>query len=238
MAGMTPELRVVIADDSALLRSGVARLLTDEGMVVVAEAGDPGALLDAVAAHRPDLAIIDVRLPPSYTNEGIHAALELRRRYPEVALLVLSQYVEEQSAGELLASSPRGVGYLLKDRVTDVEEFVETVRRVAGGGTALDPEVVAHLVAAGRSPGRKRLNRLSPREIDVLALMAEGLSNGAIARRLFITERAVEKHIRSLFPKLDLPPGEQEHHRRVLAVLHYLEATAGAPAVKTEDKTW
>ena len=213
-------MRVVIAEDSVLLRAGITRLLEDAGCDVVAAVGDGDLLLHAVAEHRPDVCVVDVRMPPTHTDEGIRAALVVRKRWPSVAVLVLSQYVEEKYASELLAGDTRGVGYLLKDRVADVDEFVEALRRVAAGGAALDPEVVGQLLARSRRPGP--LARLTPREQEVLRLMAEGRSNGAIAAALVVGEGAVEKHVSSIFSKLDLAPGETDH-RRVLAVLRYLE---------------
>ncbi|HYY81632.1 MAG TPA: response regulator transcription factor [Actinomycetes bacterium] len=212
---------VVIAEDSVLLRAGLARLLDDAGIEVVAEAGDGPALIAAVEAFHPTLAIVDVRMPPTHTDEGLRAALEVRRRSPDTAILVLSQYVEERYATELIGGSARGVGYLLKDRVADVPEFLAAVRRVGEGGAAIDPEVVAQLL--GRRRRADPLERLTPRELEVLGLMAEGLSNQAIAERLVVTEGAVEKHISSIFAKLDLP-GDAAGHRRVLAVLTYLRA--------------
>jgi DNA-binding NarL/FixJ family response regulator len=212
-------MRVVIAEDLALLRDGLTRMLQDNGMEVVAAVEDGEALLEAVERERPDVCVVDVRLPPDFRDEGIRAALEARRRIPGLPVLVLSQYVERIFAKELLADGTGGVGYLLKDRVADVGEFVEAVRRVADGGTAMDPEVVAQLVA-GRGPAR--LEELTPRERDVLALMAEGRSNGGIARELVVTEGAVEKHVSSIFGKLGLPPSGDDH-RRVLAVIAWLE---------------
>jgi DNA-binding NarL/FixJ family response regulator len=214
-------MRIVIAEDSVLLRDGLIRLLAERGHEVVATAGDAVELLAAVAREDPDVAIVDVRMPPTFTDEGVRAALELRERSPELAVLVLSQYVEERYAGELLARDARGVGYLLKDSVTETRDFLESVDRVAAGGTAIDPEVVSQLLARARRGDP--LDDLSPRERQVLSLMAEGRSNGAIAARLVITERAVEKHVSSIFAKLRLPPTEGDH-RRVLAVLRYLEA--------------
>ncbi|MCU0313698.1 MAG: response regulator transcription factor [Solirubrobacteraceae bacterium] len=212
-------MRVVITEDLALLRDGLTRMLQDNGMEVVAAVEDGEALLEAVERERPDVCVVDVRLPPDFRDEGIRAALEARRRIPGLPVLVLSQYVERIFAKELLADGTGGVGYLLKDRVADVGEFVEAVRRVADGGTAMDPEVVAQLVA-GRGPAR--LEELTPRERDVLALMAEGRSNGGIARELVVTEGAVEKHVSSIFGKLGLPPSGDDH-RRVLAVIAWLE---------------
>ena len=214
-------MRVVIAEDSVLLREGLTRLLADAGIEVAAAVGSAEELLSAVAEHRPDATVVDVRMPPTFTDEGIRAALVLRRQWPRVAVLVLSQYVEERYAVDLLASDTRGVGYLLKDRVADVREFLDALRRVAGGGTALDPEVVAQLLV--RSRQRNPLDALTTRESEVLALMAEGRSNSAIAAALVVTDGAVEKHVSNIFSKLDLPPAEQDH-RRVLAVLRYLES--------------
>ncbi len=214
-------MRIVIAEDSVLLRDGLIRLLAERGHEVVATAGDAVELLAAVAREDPDVAIVDVRMPPTFTDEGVRAALELRERSPALAVLVLSQYVEERYAGELLARDARGVGYLLKDSVTETRDFLESVDRVAAGGTAIDPEVVSQLLARARRGDP--LDDLSPRERQVLSLMAEGRSNGAIAARLVVTERAVEKHVSSIFAKLRLPPTEGDH-RRVLAVLRYLEA--------------
>ena len=211
-------MRVVIAEDLALLRDGIRRLLEDNGCEVVAAVEDGEALIAAIEEQRPDVAVVDVRLPPSFRDEGIRAALEARARRPGLPVLVLSQYVERVFAKELLADGSGGVGYLLKDRVADPAEFVDAVRRVAAGGTAMDPEVVAQLVA-GRGPAR--LEELTPRERDVLSLMAEGRSNAAIAAGLVVTEGAVEKHISNIFGKLGLPPSEGDH-RRVLAVLAWL----------------
>jgi DNA-binding NarL/FixJ family response regulator len=215
-------MRVVLADDSMLLREGVARLLEDAGLEVVAQAGDAEDLMRKVGAHKPDVAIVDVRMPPTHTDEGLRAAAEIRDRHPGVGVLVLSQYIEEGYAMELLSSNAEGVGYLLKDRVADLERFVDAVRRVGEGGSALDPEVVSRLL--GRRRREDPLSELSPREKEVLGLMAEGRSNHAIASQLVVTERAVEKHVTSIFNKLNLPPA-QEDHRRVLAVLTYLRGT-------------
>lgn len=212
-------MRVVIADDSVLLREGLARILEDAGIEVVAQAGDGEDLLRRVRAHRPDVAVTDIRMPPTQTDEGLRAAEAIRRDHPGVGVLVLSQYVDQQYAMELLGTSAEGVGYLLKDRVADVERFVEAVRRVAAGGSVLDPEVVAQLVGASREDGP--LTRLTPREREVLGHMAEGRSNHAIAQELVVTERAVEKHVTGIFAKLDLPVTE-DAHRRVLAVLAFL----------------
>ena len=211
-------MRIVIAEDSVLLRAGLTRLLADEGETVIAAVGDGDALVDAVARHQPDLAIVDVRMPPTHTDEGIRAALEIRRQWPQVGILVLSQYVEEAYALELLADNAEGVGYLLKDRVADPAEFVEAARRVAAGGTALDPEVVAQLLG---HRGEKRLAELTAREREVLELIAEGRTNAAIGEALVVSHSAVEKHISNIFWKLDLPASTADH-RRVLAVLAYL----------------
>jgi DNA-binding NarL/FixJ family response regulator len=215
-------VRAVIADDSVLLREGITRLLAEDDIEVVAGVGEADSLLNAVEAHQPDLAVIDVRMPPGHRDEGLRAAIEIRRRWPAVALLVLSQFVEERYATELLAGETRGIGYLLKDRVADVTEFIEAVRRVAAGGTALDPEVVRQLLA--RSRQADPLGRLTGREREVLALMAEGRSNLAIAESLVVSTGAVEKRVASIFMKLDLPPDDEQHHRRVLAVVRYLNS--------------
>lgn len=216
-----PELRIVVADDSVLLRDGVVRLLTDSGFDVVAAVGDADALVDAVTDHDPDLCLVDVRMPPTHTDEGLRAALEIRKHRPDVAVLVLSQYVEERYAGELLEGDVAGVGYLLKDRVIDVDDFIASLRRVAAGGSAVDAEVVSQIL--GRSRRGSELDRLTPREREVLKLMAEGLSNGGIADRLVVSQGAVEKHISNVFLKLGLDPGDGAH-RRVLAVLRFLRA--------------
>jgi DNA-binding NarL/FixJ family response regulator len=212
-------VKVVIAEDAVLLRAGLTRLLTDAGDEVVAAVGDAELLLEAVERHAPDLAIVDVRMPPTHTDEGIRAALKLRDRWPGVAVLVLSQYVEERYAVDLVAGETAGLGYLLKDRVADVREFLDAARRVADGGTVLDPEVVSQLLA--RSRQRDPIEQLTPREREVLGLMAEGRSNAAIAEQLVISGGAVEKHVTNIFTKLDLPPTEGDH-RRVLAVLRFL----------------
>jgi DNA-binding NarL/FixJ family response regulator len=214
-------MRVVLADDSILLREGMARLLEDAGCDVVGQAGNADQLLLKVRSYTPDVAIVDIRMPPTHTDEGLVAAKEIRESYPGVGVLVLSQYVEPAYAMELLAESAEGVGYLLKDRVSDVDEFVSAVRRVAEGGSALDPAVVSQLV--GRRRGNDPVGELTPRERDVLELMAEGRSNEGIAKRLVVTERAVEKHVTSIFTKLRLPPAAEDH-RRVLAVLTYLRS--------------
>ena len=214
-------MRVVVADDSVLLREGIVRLLEESGFDVVGQAGDAEDLVRKVAAHKPDVAVVDIRMPPTNTDDGLRAALEIRGRLPETGVLVLSQYVEEGYALDLVGDSAGGVGYLLKDRVADVERFVDAVKRVADGGSALDPEVVSQLL--GRARRDDPLEVLSPREREVLELMAEGRSNAAIAEQLVITERAVEKHVTSIFGKLDLAPAPADH-RRVLAVLTYLRA--------------
>lgn len=214
-------MRVVIAEDSVLLREGLARLVEDSGAIVVAAVGDGPSLITAVEEHRPDVSVVDVRMPPSQRDEGLRAAIEARRRVPGSPVLVLSQYVERQYATELLADGAGGVGYLLKDRVADVHEFVEALRRVAAGGTALDPEVVSQLMVRRRRDDR--LGSLTPREREVLAAMAEGRTNVGIAAALGITEGAAEKHISNIFGKLDLPDTASDH-RRVLAVLAYLGA--------------
>jgi DNA-binding NarL/FixJ family response regulator len=213
-------VRVVIAEDSVLLRDGLVRLLAERGHEVVATAGDAAELVAAVEREAPELAIVDVRMPPTFTDEGIRAALELRERRPELAVLVLSQYVEERYAGELLARDARGVGYLLKESVTDTRSFLDAVDRVGAGGTAIDAEVVSQLLARARHSSP--LDELTAREREVLELMAEGRSNSAVAAALVVTEGAVEKHVRSIFQKLRLPQTEADH-RRVLAVLRFLE---------------
>ena len=212
-------MRVVIAEDTVLLREGVSALLRDDSFEVVAAVPDAVQLISAVQALQPDLAIVDVRMPPTHTDEGLRAALEIRSRWPEIGLVVLSQYVEERYATELLAGDTRGTGYLLKDRVADVAEFTASLRRVADGGTALDPEVVRQLLARGRAGGP--VSRLTARERDVLSLIAEGHSNNSIAETLVVSVGAVEKHVASILGKLELPPDDRSH-RRVLAVLSYL----------------
>ncbi len=212
-------MRVVIAEDAALFREGLARLLADRGHQVVAAVADADALIAAVAEHQPDVAVADIRMPPTHTDEGLRAAIELRRDHPQTGVLVLSQYIETSYAARLLADNAVGVGYLLKDRVADVGEFADALARVAAGGTALDPEVVSQLVRASRHPNG--LTTLTSRERDVLALMAEGRSNAGIAAALVVSAGAVEKHVASIFGKLGLPPTEADN-RRVLAVLRYL----------------
>ena len=214
-------MRIVIGEDAVLLRVGLIQVLDEVGEDVVAEVGDAPALIEAVKVHQPDIAIVDVRMPPDMTDDGLRAAIEIRRRWPTVAILVFSQYVEEAFAAELLATGTEGLGYLLKDRVAEVAEFVDAVRRVGAGGTALDPEVVSQLVA--RSRRQDPLGRLTPREREVLALMAEGRSNQAIARSLVISDGAVEKHVSNVFTKLDLPTAGTDN-RRVLAVLRWLNS--------------
>jgi len=213
-------VRIVIAEDSVLLRAGLTRLLDDAGHEVVATVDNADDLLVVVERHQPDLAVVDVRMPPTHTDDGLRASLAIRARWPAIGILVLSQYVEETYASELLADDPAGLGYLLKDRIADVGEFLGAVDRVGGRGTALDPEVVAQLLA--RTRRRDPLARLSPRERDVLGLMAEGRSNAAIAAELVVSDGAVEKHVSNIFTKLDLPPTERDH-RRVLAVLRWLD---------------
>jgi DNA-binding NarL/FixJ family response regulator len=214
-------VRIVIGEDAVLLRVGLVQVLDEAGEDVVAAVGDAPALIEAVTNHRPDIAIVDVRMPPDLTDDGLRAAIEIRRRWPETAILVFSQYIEQAFAAELLATGTEGLGYLLKDRVAEVTEFIDAVRRVAGGGTALDPEVVAQLVA--RSSRQDPLDRLTPREREVLALMAEGRSNQTIAGALVISDGAVEKHVGNVFTKLDLPPAGPDN-RRVLAVLRWLNS--------------
>jgi DNA-binding NarL/FixJ family response regulator len=217
----TERMRVVIAEDSVLLREGIVRLLEEQDYAVVAAVGDGDALLKAVEAHRPDVCVVDVRMPPTFTDEGLRAALVIRGQYADVGVLVLSQYVEERYASELIGGNPGGVGYLLKDRVADVDQFIDGLRRVAAGGAALDPEVISQLLV--RSRKEDPLAVLSPREQDVLRAMAEGKSNAGIAQALVVGEGAVEKHISNIFLKLGLAPTDGEH-RRVLAVLKFLES--------------
>lgn len=214
-------MRVVIADDAVLLREGLIRLVEENGHTVVAAVGDGPSLVAAIVEHRPDVSIVDVRMPPSHTDEGLRAAVEARKKVPGSPVLVLSQYVEVDYADDLLADRAGAMGYLLKDRVSEVAEFLDALRRVAGGGTVLDPEVVGQLLVRRRRDDP--LRNLTPREREVLGLMAEGRSNTAIARKMVVTEGAVEKHVRNIFTKLDLPPDE-EQHRRVLAVLAYLQS--------------
>jgi len=211
-------MRVVLAEDSVLLRGGLTKLLTDGGFEVVAAVPDADQLLTAVDVHQPDIVVVDVRMPPTHTDEGIRAALVIRRQHPKIAVCVLSQYVEERYATDLLSVDTSGVGYLLKDRVAHVSDFLDALRRVAAGGTALDPEVVAQLLVRRRDDP---MQRLTPREQDVLQLMAEGRSNNGITEALKVSHSAVEKYVSNIFTKLDLPPTETDH-RRVLAVLKYL----------------
>jgi len=218
-------MRIVIAEDSAVVRAGLAELLADRGHQVIAAVGNADDLLAAVAEHQPDVTVVDVRMPPGYTDEGLRAAITIRHDHPKVGVLVFSQYIETRYTADLLGAAPgggaAGVGYLLKDRVADVQEFVEALGRVAAGGTALDPEVVTQLLGASRRADG--LASLTARERDVMALMAEGRSNGAIAGTLVISERAVEKHVANIFSKLGLAPSDADH-RRVLAVLRYLQS--------------
>ncbi|MFD2767218.1 LuxR C-terminal-related transcriptional regulator [Micromonospora eburnea] len=216
-------MRVVIAEDLVLLRDGLVRMLTAYGFEVVAAVDDGAGLAETLVSVRPDVAVVDVRLPPTFTDEGVRAVIAARRAVPGLPVLILSQYVEQVYARELLSDRAGGIGYLLKDRVGEVREFVDAVRRVAAGGTVMDPEVVAQLLSGGR---RAQLAGLTPREREVLAVMAEGRSNAAIAGQMVITEKAVSKHINSIFAKLDLPPSEDDH-RRVLAVLTYLGGNDG-----------
>ena len=214
-------MRVVVADDSVLLREGLVRLLEDEGFEVVAQAADADDLVRKVGAHKPDVALVDIRMPPTNTDDGLRAAREIGRRHPETGVLVLSHYLDEDYALDLLGEDGSGVGYLLKDRVVDFEPFADTVRQIGRGGSALDPEIVNQLI--GRARSDDPLHDLSDREREVLTLMSEGRSNHAIAERLVITGRAVEKHVTRIFSKLGLEP-TPEHHRRVLAVLAYLRS--------------
>jgi len=214
-------MRAVLAEDNALLRDGIARLLADHGIEVLATVDAAEDLIAAVADHNPDIAIVDVRMPPTHTDEGLRAALAIRRDHPSTAVLVFSQWVETSYARRLLAGPPSGLGYLLKDRIVSTEDFISSLRRVADGGTALDPEVVRQLLAA--PPADEGLARLSPREREILGLLAEGRSNVAIAERLHLADRSVEKHVTAIFNKLDLQHHRSDH-RRVLAVLRYLNA--------------
>jgi DNA-binding NarL/FixJ family response regulator len=214
-------MRIVIAEDSVLLREGIARLLNEYGHEVVAALGDAAQLLGTVTEYQPDLVVVDVRMPPTFTDEGLRAAVELRSVRPGTPVVVLSQYVEESYAADLIAGGTAGLGYLLKERVADVREFIDAAERVAAGGTALDPEVVAQLLV--RTRRREPVDALTPREREVLSLMAQGRSNGAIAAALVVSDGAVEKHISSIFAKLDLAPSDTEH-RRVLAVLAFLQS--------------
>ena len=226
-------MRIVLGEDSVLLREGIARLLGDAGFEVVAQAGDAEDLLRKVRAHKPDVAIVDIRMPPTHTDEGLRAALMIRRELPNTAVLVLSSYVQEEYAVELLGDSAEGVGYLLKDRVADVERFIDSIRRVAAGGSALDPEVVSQMLGRRRAAGP--LNELTPREREVLALMAEGRSNHAIAAELVITDRAVEKHVTSIFGKLNLSSTADDHRRgaRGASVLRLVPTAPGTEAALT-----
>jgi DNA-binding NarL/FixJ family response regulator len=217
-------MRVVIAEDAALLREGLIRLLEDRGHTVCAAVPDGDGLLAAVAGHRPDVAVVDIRMPPTHTDEGLRAALELRKEFPGTGVLLFSQYIETSYTAQLLEGGAAGVGYLLKDRVANVAEFAAALERVAAGGTALDPEVVSQLFRATRQRGG--LASLTPRERQVLALMAEGRSNSGIAAGLVVSSGAVEKHVASIFSKLSLPPDDSDANRRVLAVLHYLRSPA------------
>ena len=214
-------MRLVVADDAVLLREGAVRLLIEAGFDVVAQAADAEDLLRKVRAHKPDVAVIDVRMPPENADDGLRAALTIRQELPETGILLLSQYVEDRYLAELLASGAEGVGYLLKDRIAEVERLTEAVERVGAGGSVLDPEVVGQML--GRSRDKHPLDDLTDREREVLGLMAEGRTNRAIAEELFISERAVERHVTSIFSKLDLPPAKEDH-RRVLAVLTYLRS--------------
>jgi DNA-binding NarL/FixJ family response regulator len=214
-------LRVVIAEDSAVLRDGLVQLLVDRGFTITGAVADPDALRSSVEWDCPDVAVVDIRMPPTFTDEGLRAAIDLRRRHPGLGILLFSQYIETRYAAELLADDAAGIGYLLKDRVADVSDFVEALVRVASGGTALDPEVVTQLLGASRRTDS--ISVLSAREREVLSLMAEGRSNAAIARALVISDGAVEKHVANIFSKLDLPVSQSDH-RRVLAVLRYLDS--------------
>lgn len=213
-------MRIVIAEDAAIMRDGLAAILTRRGHEVAAAVGDPEALTKAVGEHRPDVAVIDVRMPPTYTDEGLRAAAAVRRDFPGTGVLVFSQYIEVNAAAELLSAAPAGTGYLLKDRVADVSDFIDALTRVAEGGTVLDPEVVARLLNAGRR--RDALAELTAREREVLALLAQGRSNAAIAAGLFISQKVVEKHVANIFDKLGLAPSDSDN-RRVLAAVRYLQ---------------
>lgn len=214
-------VRIVIAEDSVVLRDGLLMLLADRGHDVVAAVGDGNALQEAVAEHHPDIAVVDIRMPPTYTDEGLRAAIALRRNWPELGVLVFSQYVEVRYAAELFAGRPEGLGYLLKDRVADISDFVDALTRVGRGETVLDPDVVSQLLGATRRTDA--VSTLTAREREVLGLMAEGRSNAAIAKGLFVSDGTVEKHVSNIFSKLGLPPSD-DNHRRVLAVLRYLES--------------
>jgi DNA-binding NarL/FixJ family response regulator len=214
-------MRVVVAEDSPLLREGIAHVLAENGIEVVAEVGDADALMRAVERFRPDLAIVDVRMPPTQTDEGARAAVEIRARHPEVAVMLLSQVVEAQHALNLFSDRPHGFGYLLKDRVLAIDEFIQSVQRVAAGGTAIDPEVVGQLLGRRRAQGP--LDELTPREREILALMAEGRSNHGICQKLYLSPKTVESHVHNIFGKLDITTGADDH-RRVLAVLTYLRS--------------
>jgi DNA-binding NarL/FixJ family response regulator len=214
-------MRIVIAEDAAIMRDGLTQTLTSRGHEVVAAVGDGAGLLEAVGTHQPDVAIIDVRMPPTHTDEGLQAAMTLRQRHPSVGVLVFSQYVEAAAAADLLANAPAGVGYLLKDRVADVSDFIDALTRVAHGGTVLDPEVVRQLLGASRKASA--LSALTPREKEVLGLVAQGRSNAAIATALFISPKVVEKHVASIFDKLGLTPDDSDN-RRVIAAIRYLES--------------
>jgi DNA-binding NarL/FixJ family response regulator len=218
---MTTPLRVAIAEDSAVLRDGLVQLLVDRGFVITGAVGDPESLRRSIERDRPDVAVIDIRMPPTFTDEGLQAAVELRRIHEGLGILLFSQYIETRYAADLLADDAAGIGYLLKDRVADVSDFIEALVRVANGGTALDPEVVTQLLGASRRTDS--ISVLTGREREALSLMAEGRSNAAIARELVISEGAVEKHVANIFTKLDLPVSESDH-RRVLAVLRFLDS--------------
>ena len=215
-------MRVVIADDSVIVREGIATILTRAGIEVAAQASDPDELLREVDAHRPDVAIVDIRMPPTHTDEGLQAAQAVRARHPDMGIVIVSEHVEVGVATQALAASPERLGYVLKQRITDIDDFVGTLRRVIAGGSALDPQVVSGLLAAQRDDGP--LEALTPREREVLELMAEGRSNAGIARRLWVTEGTVEKHVQSILGKLGLRATDEEDHRRVLAVITYLDA--------------